>query len=311
MGAAPPIAPRASAVQFDCLEENRSLVRCTNLSSYSMSSSFLYCMVQHAAEWPDYYVVLDLRNRVAFEKAHIRESLWIGKIPEDAVADHLQGMIVAMVDQRPDSPTCKKFMQVLASEAICPASVYVLNETFEEFRRKYYFVLSNFQPTVGQLPGPIEYVPRTKHSPAIYGLQRDRYPNCKTLVAYLGCTKVLNLSSTRLSVKQKAVTLENVCFTDVSEPLEESVAVLFSFAKPTLANSWRGHIMIIDEPGSHYSALVTGWYLVESCGFNVDAVAQHMSNKSADLDPWYMNTLQHWAGSRRIERMGIAAATTP
>eukprot|EP01071_Lankesteria_metandrocarpae_P007007 Lankesteria_metandrocarpae@DN4551_c1_g1_i2.p1 len=178
-----PSAPKPSEAQFDPVQF-RDLADFADEASLPVtpqftSSSFLYCTAQHTAEWPEYYVIVDIRSKQSYDKSHIPNSLWMGNLSEtpSRLADDLHGMIVTVIDSQPMSPNLKVFFAAVARRSIGMSSLYVLDEPFSEFKEKYYFILSDFTATIGQLPGPIEYVPRTKVTPALYGLQRDRFPS--------------------------------------------------------------------------------------------------------------------------------------
>lgn len=115
---------------------------------------------------------------------------------------------------------------------------------FGRFKSQYKVVLSNFTKTEGEQPGPIELIPATKANPAVYLIHRNQFQHCKTTIAYLGCSTVLNISSRRLFLKTAAIKLENVQFDSTSEPYDEAIAAFEKHVNVKPKSRYKGNILV-------------------------------------------------------------------
>lgn len=104
--------------------------------------------------------------------------------------------------------------------------------------------MSNFSKTQGEQPGPVELIPATKTNPGVFAIHRNLFQHCKTTLAYLGCSTVINISSRRLFLKTAAIRLENIQFDSVSEPYDEAINTFMRYATEKPRNVLKGNILV-------------------------------------------------------------------
>lgn len=268
--------------------------KCGSMQTQLISFSFFFCLVQHGAEWPDYYCIVDCRSLAAYKKGHVvgaKHATQLGSIDEAT-----NGITVVAYDNNETSPGVTAFLSMLGSSGSTPTAIYVVQGSFSKFKKVYKVVVSSFTKTEGEQPGPVELLPATKANPAVYLIHRNQFQHCKTTIAYLGCSTVLNISSRRLFLKTAAIKLENVQFDNTNEPYDEAIAALEKHIKIKPKSHNKGNILIIDETGCDYGSLLVGWYLFQK-GFNLEKICEHLSNKVGELDPWYLDVLRAWTES--------------
>lgn len=266
---------------------------CGSIKTELISTSYLYCLAQHTAEWPEYYCLVDCRPLVAYKKSHIVGARHISEVM-DTVHDSTNGVTVIIYDQKPASPNITAFLSKIDSSGSSPTTIYIHGDVFSRFQKMYPVSMSNFTRTEGEQPGPVELLPATARNPAVYMVHRNQFQHCKTTIAYLGCSTVINISSRRLFLKTTAIKLENVQFDNLNEPYDEAIASLAKYINSKPKGFRKGNILLIDETGYDYGTLLIGWYLFQN-GCNLEKVCEHLCTKVGELDPWYLDVLRAWA----------------
>lgn len=104
--------------------------------------------------------------------------------------------------------------------------------------------MTNFPKTQGEQPGPVELIPATKTNPAVYSIHRNLFQHCKSTVAHLGCSTVINISSRRLFLKTAAIRLENIQFDSVNEPYDEAISTFMRYAGDKPRSVTKGNVLV-------------------------------------------------------------------
>jgi hypothetical protein len=104
--------------------------------------------------------------------------------------------------------------------------------------------LHSFTKTEDEFPGPVELIPKTKKTPAVYMIHRNQFHHCKTTIAYLGCTTLINISSRRLFLKTSAIKLENIQFDTMNEPYDEAIEAFERHMGHRSRHRHKGNILV-------------------------------------------------------------------
>lgn len=262
-----------------------------NIKTKYISRSFLYCLAQHVSEWPEYYALIDCRSRSQFDSCHINGADPVSLV--EPVQDRLNELTVILYGPKPDSPVIHNFLREMSGNGVEPSQVYILDCPFSKFKARYRVVLSTSVRTSTEQPGPIELLACTKQNPAVYCIHRNQFQHCKTTVAMLGCSTVINISSRRLFLKTTAITLENIQFDSANEPYDEAIAVFMKHVNKRPTSNLHGNILLIDETGWDYGTLLVGWYWYKQ-GHPLEKVCELLATKYGELDPWYTEVLRAW-----------------
>lgn len=268
--------------------------RVGDVSSKLISPSHLYCLVQHVAEWSQYYCFVDCRSLAAYNKSHVVGAEHV----DDIEIDRTNEVMVILYGKNDKAKPIKDFLEQMSTAASAPTAVYVLKGSLSKFKKRYRVAMSHFKPTRGEQPGPLELIPATRKNPAVYCIHRNQFQHCKTTIAYLGCSSVINLSSRRLFLKTAAIRLENIQFDSVSEPYDEAIAIFTRYMSERPRSATKGNILMIDETGCDYATLLIGWWWYKQ-GFDIEEICEQLTNKMGELDPWYLDVFRAWTESEQ------------
>eukprot|EP01053_Blabericola_migrator_P002212 Blabericola_migrator_1__2211@NODE_160_length_12527_cov_93_130417_g140_i0_p6_GENE_NODE_160_length_12527_cov_93_130417_g140_i0NODE_160_length_12527_cov_93_130417_g140_i0_p6_ORF_typecomplete_len300_score51_00Rhodanese/PF00581_20/0_049Rhodanese/PF00581_20/1_9e03_NODE_160_length_12527_cov_93_130417_g140_i032744173 len=258
-----------------------------------VSQSRFYCFVQQAAIWPDYYAMYDMRPQKDYDSNHI-----VGALPRPQPEDDLSwawDMLVLLYGKSHSDPEIADFVKRLQECDGPPKGVYILEGPIKKWQKRYK-VMMHKSDTADSLPGPVELVPPTKEFPATYAVHRVHFLRAKSIIARLWCTTIINISSRRLFVKTPGVNVENTAFDDDPNQDDYVVTCYMKYAGKKPSKKGKGNILIIDESGCDYAAILAGWHLIKHRNLPVDSAIASVSTRTGFLDSWYTDILESWVG---------------
>lgn len=225
------------------------------------------------------YCLICMRvSRAAYKKKHV-----VGAEHIDTVLASLKeltdGATVVVYDAKPNSAKINLFLSKLETSGSSPAAIYIHRSeahlvarivlcfenddddgrasgndvrklcclgTLSRFEKTYAVSMSNFKNIESEHPGPIELLPATARNPAVYIIHRNQFFNSKTMIAHLGCTIIINISSSNLIIKATSITLENVLFNRANEPYDTAIASLAKYINAKPSSVPRNNILVGD-----------------------------------------------------------------
>lgn len=141
-------------------------------------------------------------------------------------------------------------------------------------------------------------MPPTKTHVGTYSIHRVHFLRAKSIIARLNCTCIINISSRRLFVKTPGITIENLTFEEDPRPDDPAVKLYLKHAGKKAARKGKHNILVIDESGSDYAAILAGWHLISQRKVPAANAIESVTARIGFLDPWYTDLLTSWAAEK-------------